>query len=93
MNLYQRNFSWPQHPLAQVASMLVFLAFAVIAVFVGAVLFSFLFGLAAIAAVVVYARLWWLRRKQRGAVKRPSARGRIIDAQYEVVRRRDDRQD
>ena len=91
MGAFNRSYSWPQNPIAQVLSMLAFFAFAVVAVFVGAVLVSFFFGIAAIAALVFYARLWWLRHKgRRSGGPSATGEGRIIEAQYEVVRRRDD---
>jgi hypothetical protein len=74
-------------------SLLVFLLFAVLAVLVGAVIFSLLFGMVVLAGLVFYARLWWLRRRGgRVGGAKPQAQGRIIEAQYEVVRRTSERE-
>jgi hypothetical protein len=93
MNMQSQNGAWTTHPLAQIASLLLFVVFAVGAVLVGAVVFSLLLGVAAVGGLVLYARLWWLRRKGlRGGAhsSRDPARGegQVIDVQYEVIRER-----
>jgi hypothetical protein len=93
MTMQSRNSAWTTHPLAQIASLVLFAVFAVGAVLVGAVVFSLLLGVAAVGGLVLYVRLWWLRRKglQGGAHPSRSAtrgEGQVRDVQYEVIRER-----
>jgi hypothetical protein len=92
MSMYNRGVSWSDRPIAHAVSLLAFLLLAVLAVLVGAVIFSFLFGIAVLAGLVFYARLWWLRRKGARVGAKTQSQGRIIEAQYEVVRRAGERE-
>jgi len=99
MSMQSRNGAWATHPLAQIASLLFFVAFAAGAVLVGAVVFSLLLGVAAVGGLILYVRLWWLRRRALRSAASPShgrarGEGQVIDVQYEVIReRRDEERD
>jgi uncharacterized iron-regulated membrane protein len=80
------------NPLVQVASLVIFGVVLIGAVLMGAVVLAFVFGFAVIGAIVFSVRLWWLRRKlqraQGGAGLRSQQDGRLIEAEYTVVRER-----
>lgn len=67
------------------------------AVLIGAVILAVALGLALIAGLVIYARVWWIRRKlaRSGSPTggRPSQRsGReTLEVEYTVVKERDER--
>ena len=63
------------------------------AVFFGLVVLALFIGLGLLAWVAFNLRLWWLRRKMRNdrSVDREAAReGQVIDADYEVVSRKEE---
>ena len=86
------------NPFVQALSFLLLGLALIGAVLMGAIVIAFLIGLFAILGVVVWIRLWWLRRRMHKARGGPYAReadgshasGRIIDVEYEVVDRRSD---
>ena len=86
------------NPLVHFAGLIVGGLTAIAAVLLGAVLLSLLLGLALIGGAVVFARLWWLRRrmgKTARARRRPggSAAANIVEVEYTVVEERSVRND
>jgi hypothetical protein len=89
------------NPLIQFAGLIVGGLAAIAAVLLGAVLLSLLLGLALLGGAVLFARLWWLRRRMgKTARMRPrpggSGAGDIVEVEYTVVEERamrDDRGD
>ncbi len=88
-----------RNPILQVAGLLVGAVVTVGAIFVGAVLLSLFLGLAVIAGLVLFVRVWWLRRRgmrkatgyaQRTAAgnSRRTAAGEIVEVEYTVVKER-----
>ena len=79
----------PDNPLLQFVALVVAAVMAVGAVFLGAILLSLFLGLALIVGVVLYIRLWWLRRKMGGRSEGRRARsGDFVEVEYTVVEER-----
>ena len=80
-------------PVAQIFGLIVGALFITAAFFVGLAFISVLFGAAAIIAVTMAIRTWWLSRKLRGSGS--GTKPDIIEVEYHVVEsppeRRDDR--
>ncbi len=74
--------SRPQGLLAQVAAVIVGVLVLGVAIVVGGILLSVILGLGLIAAVLLYCRVWWLRRS--GALD-PQAKDQVIETDYIVV--------
>jgi uncharacterized iron-regulated membrane protein len=57
----------------------------------GAILLSLFLGLAVIAGLVLYIRLWWLRRRMQQRRPEPQQRapGDFVEVEYTVVEERD----
>ena len=104
MNPRIQSIKPPANPVLQFLYFLFGAVVLVGALLVGAVILSIAFGLAFIDGLVVWARIWWLRRKlERRAGRDRDARGpetrrrparhatEIIDVEYTVVEERDDR--
>ena len=85
-----------RNPLVQLAGLFVGAVVTVGAILVGAVLLAFVVGLAVIAGLLFYLRLWWWRRRRtRSTASRGSANrgGRgpqddIVEVEYTVVEER-----
>ena len=79
----------PENPLLQFLALVVAAVVAVGAVFLGAILLSLFLGLALIVGVVLYIRLWWLRRKMtaRSEARRAQS-GDFVEVEYTVVEER-----
>lgn len=77
----------PENPVLQFIALVVAAVVAVGAVFLGAILLSLFLGLAVIAGLVLYIRLWWLRRR---SVRRPASgrQGEFVEVEYTVVNER-----
>lgn|SRR5690606_35902927 len=93
MNARLYTLATSGNPVVQALSLLVFGVALIGAVLMGAVILAFVFGLAVIAAIAFSIRLWWLRRKMQRAAGRGSwggaeQDGRLIEAEYTVVRER-----
>lgn len=76
----------PENPLLQFVALVVAAVVAIGAVFLGAILLSLFLGLAIIAGLILYIRLWWLRRglsKQAGGQTMRS--GEFVEVEYMVV--------
>ena len=84
------NQGLPGNPVVQVFAVMVAVIVAIAAVFVGAVVLSFLVGFAIIGWLVLMIRLWWLRRQARtgGGASRESRPGEIVEVEYTVVEER-----
>jgi uncharacterized iron-regulated membrane protein len=92
----------PQNPILAFFYLIAAGVVVVAALLMGAVILSVVFGLALIAGLVVWIRIWWLRRKIMTAQGGPSAQPRqggsrdsesgveITSVEYEVVDERDD---
>lgn len=79
-----------QNPILQVAGLILGAIVAVGAVLVGAVVLSFIIGFAVLAGLVLFVRLWWLRRRMERAAGRPTGRGpgEIVEVEYTIVKER-----
>ena len=83
-----------RNPLLQLAGLVVGAVVAVGAILLGAVVLAFILGFAVIAGLILYVRLWWMRRQLRQ--RRPDSRGRgggdppgeIVEVEYTVVEER-----
>lgn len=83
------RFRAPEHPVLQFLAVVMTAVVAIGAIFLGAIVLTFLIGLAVIAGLVLYIRLWWLRRRQ--GPRGPAAPGRpteIVEVEYTVVEER-----
>jgi hypothetical protein len=77
----------PTNPILQV---LYFVAGGVIligAIVMGAVLLAVALGIAIVVGLVIFARVWWLKRKFRAAARQSEA----IEVEYTVIDERDER--
>jgi Zn-dependent protease with chaperone function len=76
----------PRNPIAQFVALVVAAIVAVGAVFLGAILLSLFLGLAVIAGLVFYFRLWWLRRRMAQSSSKPGGGdGQFVEVEYTVV--------
>jgi predicted lipid-binding transport protein (Tim44 family) len=96
--------STPANPLLQVLSLIGGAIVLIGAVLMGAVILAVVIGIALVLGLVLWVRIWWLRRKflRAGGARPPDAAGRpgpptdggveITEVEYHVVResRRDD---
>lgn len=81
------------NPVVQMLYLLLGGVLLIGAVLMGAVILAFVFGLALVFGVVVWLRVWWLRRKMRKARSGGSGRGTgsaassgsVIEVEYTVV--------
>ena len=83
-----------RNPLLQLAGLVVGAVVAVGAVLLGAVVLAFILGFAVIAGLILYVRLWWMRRQLRQRRPGPRERGggeppgEIVEVEYTVVEER-----
>lgn len=77
------------NPILQALALIGAAILAAGAIFIGAIFLSLFLGLAVIAGLVLYIRLWWLRRRtgQTAATGRPRP-GEYVEVEYTVVRER-----
>lgn len=92
------TISPPTNPVLQVLYFLVGGLLLIGAVLIGAVILAIALGLALIVGLVVYARVWWLKRKfarsgSTGAGRRPGSGEQTLEVEYTVIRERDDPDD
>ena len=79
----------PENPLLQFVALVVAAVMAVGAVFLGAILLSLFLGLALIAGIVLYIRLWWLRRGlSKRTERQPTRSGEVVEVEYTVIEER-----
>ncbi len=78
------------NPLVQVLSLLAFGVVLIVAVLMGAVILSFLFGVAVVAAIAFSIRMWWAKRKlgRRPGPAASRPQGHLIHTEYTVVTER-----
>lgn len=74
--------SRPQSLFAQIVAVIAGVLVLGVAIVVGGILLSVILGLGLIAAVLLYCRVWWLRRS--GALD-PQAKEQVIETDYIVV--------
>ena len=76
----------PNNPLLQFVALIVATVVAVGAVFLGAILLSLFLGLAVIAGIILYIRLWWLGRRVRKQGSGDGGRaGDFVEVEYTVI--------
>jgi len=76
----------PENPLLQFVALIVAAIVAIGAVFLGAILLSLFLGFALIAGLVLYIRVWWLRRSLgKRAEGRSTQSGEFVEVEYTVV--------
>lgn len=83
----------PANPLLQAAYFIVGGIVLIVAIFMGAIVLSVVFGLAMIAGIAIWVRLWWLQHKMLKAraghpgagALRQGETGRVIEVEYTVV--------
>lgn len=90
-------FNAPTNPLLQVLYFLIGGILLIGALVIGAVVLSVVVGIALVAGIVLYARVWWLRRKlgrsaRSGTRGARSSRPDTIEVEYTVVDERDERE-
>ncbi len=79
----------PSNPILQVFALIGAAILAAGAIFIGAIFLSLFLGLAVIAGLVLYIRLWWLRRRAgQTAATGPRRPGEYVEVEYTVVRER-----
>lgn len=93
--MQQLPYRSPPSLLTRIIGGLVALTTLVIGLTVGFALFLVILGLAAIAIVAFYARLYWLRRRFERRAQRPgrassaqAQRHQVIEGEYRVERER-----
>lgn len=79
-----------QNPLVQGVSLLIGAVLLVGAIVLGAFLLAIAIGLGLVLALILMARVWWIKRKLaragHGAAASPArAGGRVIEVEYSVV--------
>ena len=99
MNARSSPFTTSQNPFVQGLSLLLGAVLLVGAIIVGAFLLAIAIGVGLVFALVIMARVWWIRRKlersRDAATSTDAGRadGRVIDVEYTVVDEEfDDRQ-
>ncbi len=85
------SFSPPTNPFLQVLYFIVGGIVLIGAVLMGAVILAIALGIAIILGLVIYARVWWLKRKLgRSARSRRQAGDDVLEVEYTVVDERDE---
>jgi hypothetical protein len=91
------TFKPPTNPILQILYFLVGCVLLIGAFLLGTVILAFVFGFAIILGVIVYVRVWWLKRKfarsgrNPAAEQSPSNDSEVIEVEYTVVDERDER--
>jgi len=86
------TFKTPTNPFLQVLYFVVGGVVLIGAVLMGAVILAIALGLAVVLGLIVYVRVWWLRRKFERA-GRTGREGEVLEVEYTVVDEQDDRSD
>lgn len=93
------TFNAPTNPVLQVLYFLVGGVLLIGAVVMGAVILAFVFGFAVVLGIVIYIRVWWLKRKFEKSGRRPggpagdASSSRIFEVEYTVVDERNEQDD
>ena len=74
----------PNSPKYRLLVLLLLVPALLIAAVIGVFVFAIVLGLVILAASVIMLRFWWLRRKLRKA-----GGSKVLEGEYEVIRRRD----
>lgn len=88
----------PKNPIMQALSLLLFGVVLIGAILMGAIVLTIVIGFAAVAAVVLWLRIWWISRKMRRAQARDGSSRRaesgsdsdFIEVEYKIRGERDD---
>ncbi|RFA26149.1 hypothetical protein CAI21_17615 [Alkalilimnicola ehrlichii] len=83
-----------RNPFLQILSLIGAVLLLTAAVFIGAFLFAALLGLLALAAIILYVRIWWFGRqwrKRKRAEHDTTAKGQIIEGEYKYTEQRTSR--
>jgi hypothetical protein len=75
----------PQNPFVRAALFVCGLVVFGFAIVIGGVLLAGLIGLGLLAALVIYARVWWLTRAARRGSTHESGREDVFEAEYRVI--------
>ena len=79
-----------QNPVFQAIGLIIGAVIAVAAVLVGAVLLSFIVGVVVLMGLLMYARIWWARRrfKKTSSSSDDGTPTDIVNVEYTVVKER-----
>jgi len=80
----QRRLPSPSGPLARLFAALALLVAFATSLFLGAVLFLTILGLAVVLALLLYLRFWWLRRQWQRQTPPPPHDGDVLEGEYTV---------
>jgi uncharacterized protein (DUF58 family) len=89
----------PTNPILQALYFLVAAVLLIGAIIMGAFILAVVLALAFVFAIVIYIRVWWLKRKLARSGGSPSAGPKqpvdkeVIEVEYTVVNERDERDD
>jgi hypothetical protein len=88
----------PSNPILQVLYFLVGGILLIGAVIAGAFILTFALGIALVVGLVLYVRIWWLRRKMMRAARASGSResrtdSSVLEVEYTVVSERDEHDD
>jgi hypothetical protein len=87
------TFRPPSHPLLQAVYFVVGGVVLIGLVLMGAFILAIALGLAIVVGIVIFARIWWqkLGGKRRPPVHPPAGGHELLEAEYEVIEEREDR--
>ena len=74
----------PPNPFVQLFSLVATVAVFVVSVLIGGIVLAALVGFILLMMLVVYLRVWWVRRKFQAAA-RTAERGDFVEVEYRVV--------
>ena len=90
------TFKPPPNPFLQVLYFLVGGVLLIGAFLLGTVILAFVFGFAIVLGLIIYVRVWWLKRKFARSGRNPAAEpsqsneSEVIEVEYTVVDERDE---
>jgi len=79
------------NPILQIVGLIVGALLTVGAILVGAAVLSLIVGLAVVGGLVLFVRVWWLRRRMEragGSAAREPPAGEIVGVEYTIVKER-----